>query len=86
MHVEGYPGLKMHHHTELWKSLDTRKEGRGLGVSVVGAWSSYQLWLNLVRSYCAENAERFQMSGRHHNTGQVSFARPASCSGNLGRL
>lgn len=59
MQAEGYPGFKMHHHTELWKSLDARKEGKGLGVRVAGAWYWYQPWLDLVRSYCEENAERF---------------------------
>ena len=56
MHFEGYPGFKMHHHNELWKSLDTRKEGRGLGVSVVGAWSSYQLWRQTWAAVTAQKA------------------------------
>jgi Protein of unknown function (DUF3644) len=59
MHAEGYPRFKMHHHTELWKSLDARREGKGFGVSVAGAWYWYQPWLDLVRKYCAENADRF---------------------------
>jgi hypothetical protein len=60
MHAEGCPGSKLHHHTELWKSLDARKEGKGLGVTVAGAWYWHQPGLDLVRSYCSENAGQFR--------------------------
>lgn len=60
MHTEGYPNFRMHDHTELWKSMDAKKEGKGLGVEVSGSWYWYQPWLEMVRSFCNENASRFQ--------------------------
>jgi hypothetical protein len=60
MRTEGYPRFNMHHHTELWKGMDARKEGRGLGVNVAGAWYWYAPWVELVRNFCQENAARFR--------------------------
>jgi hypothetical protein len=60
MHEEGYPRFNMHHHTALWKSLDAKADGRGLGVAIAGAWYWYQPWVDIVRAHCAENASRFQ--------------------------
>lgn len=60
MRNEGYPRFNMHHHTELWKNLDAKREGRGLGVSVAGAWYWYEPWIELVRNHCQENAAHFR--------------------------
>jgi hypothetical protein len=60
MHDEGYPRFNMHHHTQLWKSLDAKAPGKGLGVSISGAWYWYQPWVDLVRAHCEENATRFR--------------------------
>lgn len=60
MQNEGYAKFNMHHHTELWKSLDAKKDGKGLGVSIAGAWYWYQAWVDIVRGYCEENAARFR--------------------------
>jgi hypothetical protein len=50
----------MHHHTQLWKSLDAKAPAKGLGVSIAGAWYWYQPWLDIVRAYCEENTARFR--------------------------
>jgi hypothetical protein len=60
MQNEGYPGFNMHHHTQLWKSLDAKAAGKGLGVSIAGAWYWYDPWIDVVRAYCRENAARFR--------------------------
>jgi hypothetical protein len=60
MRSEGYPRFGMYHHTWLWKSLDAKKQGKGLGVSIAGAWYWYQPWLDIVRIYCRDNAAHFR--------------------------
>lgn len=60
MHDAGYPRFNMHHHTQLWKSLDARKEARGLGVSVAGSWYWYEPWLDLALKHCQENASVYR--------------------------
>lgn len=63
MRDEGYARFNMHHHTELWKRMDAKRDGRGLGVSVAGAWYWYEPWIELVRDYCQTNAARFRAVG-----------------------
>lgn len=60
MQQEGYAKFNMHHHTQLWKSLDVKEDGRGFGVPIAGAWYWYQSWIDIVRDYCKENAARFR--------------------------
>jgi hypothetical protein len=60
MQNEGYPRFNMHHHTQLWKLLDAKAAGKGLGVSIAGAWYWYHPWIDVVRAYCQENAARFR--------------------------
>jgi hypothetical protein len=50
----------MHHHTELWKAMDAKREGRGLGVSIAGAWYWYEPWVELVLKHCEENASLYR--------------------------
>ena len=57
---EGYPKFSMHYHTQLWKSLDAKKSGKGFGVHIAGTWYWYRPWLDIVRSHCEENAIRFR--------------------------
>lgn len=56
MRDEGFPRFNMHHHTQLWKAMDAKREGRGLGVSIAGAWYWYEPWVELVLEHCRENA------------------------------
>jgi hypothetical protein len=60
MHKDGYTRFKVHHHTQLWKALDAKKDGKGLGVQVAGTWYWYQPWLDVVRNHCQENATRYR--------------------------
>lgn len=60
MRAEGYSRFNMHHHTELWKSKDAKKPGRGFGVVIAGAWYWYEPWVELVRQHCRENADRYR--------------------------
>lgn len=56
----GYPRFNMHHHTELWKAMDAKRDGRGLGVAVAGAWYWYEPWVELVREHCQNNTARYR--------------------------
>jgi hypothetical protein len=60
MREEGFPRFNMHHHTQLWKAMDAKREGRGLGVSIAGAWYWYEPWVELVLNHCQENAGRYR--------------------------
>lgn len=60
MRDEGYPRFNMHHHTQLWKQMDAKHEGRGLGVSIAGAWYWYEPWVELVRQHCSGNTDRYR--------------------------
>jgi hypothetical protein len=60
MHDEGFPRFNMHHHTQLWKAMDAKREGRGFGVSIAGAWFWYEPWVELVLKHCQENASGYQ--------------------------
>ena len=60
MQDEGYPRFNMHHHTQLWKSLDAKAPGKGLGVSIAGAWYWYQPWIEVVRGHCERNAALYR--------------------------
>ena len=42
MREEGNPKFSMHYHTQLWKAMDAKGDGRGLGVYVAGTWYWYQ--------------------------------------------
>lgn len=60
MREEGFPLFNMHHHTTLWQSMDARKEAKGYGVSVAGAWYWYSRWVDVVRKHCVDNAGQYQ--------------------------
>ena len=55
MQIEGFINFKMYHHTQLWKSLDGKNPGKGLGVMVANTWYWYDRWIEEVRRHCAEN-------------------------------
>ena len=56
---EGYPNFKMPQHTDLWKALDAKGEGKPYGVSVAGQWYWYETWLARVREHCLENIDKY---------------------------
>jgi len=59
MHNEGFPHFKVHHHTDLWKSYDAKKPGKGYGVQIGKQWYWYDRWLEVVREHCKKNAEKY---------------------------
>ena len=62
MREEGYPGFKMHHHTQLWKNLDGKNPGKGYGVLLSGTWYWYERWVDEVRKHCAANTDEYTLA------------------------
>lgn len=60
MREEGYPKFNMHHHTQLWKSMNAKNPGKGYGVMVGKTWYWYDRWLDEVREHCADNVELYK--------------------------
>lgn len=57
MQKEGYPRFTIHNHTELWKSLNAKKEtGYGTPGPYKGTWVWFEPWLTRVRAHCQEKA------------------------------
>lgn len=57
----GYPKFGMHQHTQLWKQLDTRKEGKGYGcVGDYGGWVWFGNWVELVLKHCEEQGDLYK--------------------------
>ena len=52
---KGFVKFGMHQHTQLWKKLDAKNEGKGFGVFVVNTWYWYDNWIREVEKYCIEN-------------------------------
>jgi hypothetical protein len=58
--TEGYPSFSMHHHTQLWKSLDAKNASKGYGVMVAGKmWHWYESWVDEVRKHCKANKAKY---------------------------
>lgn len=58
--AEGYPSFSMHHHTQLWKSLDAQSTSKGYGVMVAGKmWHWYENWVDEVRKHCKVNKAKY---------------------------
>lgn len=60
MHDEGFPRFGMQRHTELWKSQDARKPGKGFGVMIGGRWFWYERWVDVVREHCRADAAKYR--------------------------
>jgi len=61
MKAEGFPGFKMHEHTELWKNLDAKREPGKFGILVAETtWLWYPSWIEEVRRFCEANGTRFR--------------------------
>ena len=60
MREEGFVRFNMYHHTQLWKRLDGKNPGKGLGTPVARrTWHWYERWVDLVRKHCIENRDRY---------------------------
>lgn len=58
--AEGYPSFSMHHHTQLWKSLNAQSTSKGYGVMVAGKmWHWYENWVDEVRKHCNVNKAKY---------------------------
>jgi len=57
----GYKNFSQYNHTQLWKSLDARKEGTKYGRKgdYKNSWVWYESWLTRVNEHCMENKERY---------------------------
>jgi hypothetical protein len=60
MKKEGFSKFNMHHHTLLWHEKDAKNPAKGLGTNVEGSWYWYEPWLEMVRTYCKTNAQKFK--------------------------
>jgi len=57
---EGYAVFSMHHHIQLWKSLDAQNTAKGYGVMVAGkVWHWYENWVDEVRRHCKANKAKY---------------------------
>jgi len=52
---KGFVKFGMYHHTQLWKKLDAKNEGKGFGVLVAKTWYWYDNWIKEVEKYCNEH-------------------------------
>jgi hypothetical protein len=60
MKEEGWKSFSLHHHTQLWKTLDAQIPEKGYGVLVAGKmWHWYENWVDEVRKHCKENKEKY---------------------------
>jgi len=60
MHASGYKKFKMHDHTVLMRKYDSKNPKNGFGVMVADKhWHYYENWVELVRSYCSDNSDRY---------------------------
>jgi hypothetical protein len=59
MHDEGYAKFNMYHHTQLWKSKDAKKPGKGFGAQLGVQFWWYDRWVDVVRNHCQMNAVKY---------------------------
>ena len=57
--AKGFNKFGMHQHTQLWKQLDARNEGKGFGVKVANTWYWYDNWIKEVEKHCNDHKEEF---------------------------
>lgn len=60
MKTEGFPRFSMTAHTNLWKQMDGKNPGKGLGTHVQKTWYWYETWIEEVRKHCRENSARYK--------------------------
>lgn len=58
----GFPNFSMHDHTQLWKKLDAKKEGKGFGCpgDYKGSWVWFDRWVDEVITHCQAEGDRFR--------------------------
>lgn len=58
----GFGKFSVHHHTQLWKSLNARAPGKNYGTDgdYKGTWVWYDHWVDRVKAHCEENRKKFQ--------------------------
>ncbi len=60
MMSDEFPNFAMHHHTNLWKTLDAKNPAKGFGVMTESdGWRWYDRWAEAVRQHCEENRETY---------------------------
>lgn len=62
VNAAGFPGFKMHHHSQLWRDLDARgagNEGYGGPGDYKSSWVWYDKWLERVLEFCKAEGDRF---------------------------
>ncbi len=60
MQSEGCQHFSLHDHTQLWKKLNAKEQGRGYGTVVAGTtWHWYETWIEVVRQYCEKNSAKY---------------------------
>lgn len=63
MKREGFTAFRMHEHTQLWKELDAKKPGRGMGIQVATTWYWYDCWVETVREHCKLHSDTNTLGG-----------------------
>lgn len=59
--VAGYPKFRIHDHTQLWKKLDAKKDGKGYGcVGDYGNWVWFDRWVDKVLARCEAEGEKYR--------------------------
>jgi hypothetical protein len=54
-----FANFKMHHHTELWKTLNAKNLGQNFGVLVDKTWYWYDSWVTEVEKHCNQNSGKY---------------------------
>lgn len=57
---KGFVRFGMYQHTQLWKKLDAKNEGKGFGVLVANTWYWYDTWIKEIEKYCNEHIEELR--------------------------
>ena len=62
VNLAGFPKFTMHDHTQLWKKLDAKKDGKGFGCQgdYQGSWVWFDRWVDEVISHCEAEGARYR--------------------------
>lgn len=61
VNAAGFPKFKVHHHTQLWKSMDAQNEGKGYGcIGDYGNWVWFDRWVDVVVQHCEKQGETYR--------------------------
>lgn len=58
----GFPNFSIYDHTQLWKKLDAKQEGKGFGCpgDYKGSWVWFDRWIDEVITHCEAQGDRFR--------------------------